>query len=132
MLNDIHQTPTTIEFENKTYSFEFNHCAYASFEKATNKSIFEMYENIIENKKTKLSEIPALLSSAMLKHHTKEEIVELKTKIENEPWIWQNLEIAINNAFIVPLIPPKVLRDLPTTNKKKRKKQIVKTQVTNG
>lgn len=131
MLNDIYQTPTTIEIENKLYSFEFNHCAYASFEKATNKSIFEMYENIIDNKRTKLTEISALLSSAMLKHHSKEEILELKTKIENEPWVWQTIEIAVNNAFITPLIPPKVLMEMSTTNKKKRK-NATKSKTMNG
>ena len=131
MLNDIYQTPTIVEFEGKEYSFEFNHAAYAMFEKTSGKSIFEMYENIIENKKTKLLEIPLLLSSAMLKHHTKEEIMDLKIRIENEPWIWQSLESSINNSFIVPLIPPKVLKDLSANTKKKRQKKS-KKQAMNG
>lgn len=132
MPKDIYQTPITIEIDKKNYSLEFNHASYATFEKTTNRSIFEIYEEIIDGKKTKLSDIPILIKCALLKHHNEEDILELKNKILESPWIWQSLEIQIYNAFITPLVPPKILKEIAPTNKKKQKKQPPKNKNMNG
>lgn len=122
MIQDILNTPQKAEIDGKTYLFEFDHFAFAAFEKNTHKSAYEMYDLLIEKNALKIDESIALLYAGMLKHHSDEEIFELTKKVEQYPGLFKNLQESLITAFVLPMMPPQVLREFQFKKKDKMTK----------
>lgn len=118
MLQDILNTPQTAAVEEKTYLFEFDHAAFAVLEKNTRKSVYEIYDTLIEKNALTSDDSLELLCAAMLKHHTQEEIMELKTKIEDYPGFLHCIKEALITSFVIPMMPPEILKEFCDSKKK--------------
>ena len=111
MLIDILNEAQKVEIEDKTYLFEFDHLALATLEKDTQKSIYEIYNTIMEKKSLTLKDNISLLSAGMLKHHSEKEIDVLKKQIKEYPGFFNALKEVLYTAFSIPMMPPEILRE---------------------
>ena len=111
MINDILNEAQKVEIEDKTYLFEFDHFALAALEKDTKKSIYEIYNTIMEKKPLTLKDNISLLTAGMLKHQSEKEIEVLKDRIKEYPGFFNVLKDVLYSAFSIPMIPPEILRE---------------------
>lgn len=123
MLSDILNQPLTATIEEKEYSFEYDHASLAALEKRTGKSPYEIYDMLIAKNQVMLSDSFALLSCAMLKHHDKEDILDLEDKLRSHPGLWYEIKEAVVGAFAAPMLPPEIIRNLETKTKETPKKK---------
>ena len=111
MINDILNEAQKVEIEDNTYLFEFDHLALAALEKDTQKSIYEIYNTIMEKKPLTLKDNISLLTAGMLKHHSEKEIDVLKNRIKEYPGFFNIIKDSLFSAFIIPMMPPEILRE---------------------
>ncbi len=111
MINDILNEAQKVEIEDNTYLFEFDHLALAALEKDTQKSIYEIYNTIMEKKPLTLKDNISLLTAGMLKHHSEKEIDVLKNRIKKYPGFFNVLKDVLYSAFSIPMMPPEILRE---------------------
>ncbi len=111
MINDILNEPQKIEIEDKIYLFEFDHLALASLEKKTGKSIYEIYDNISCGGSLTFDGSLSLLTAGMMKHHSEKEIDVLKDRIKEYPGFFNIIKDSLFSAFIIPMMPPEILRE---------------------
>ncbi len=111
MINDILNEPQKIEIEDKIYLFEFDHLALASLEKKTGKSIYEIYDNLLQKKPLTHKESIALLETGMFKHHSENEIEILKKRLIEYPGFFSVVKATLTMAFSLPMMPPEILRE---------------------
>ena len=123
MIQDILTTPQKAQIDDKTYFFEFNHLALATLEKNTRKSAYEIYDILIEKNALTIDESVALLYAGMLKHHSDKEIIELTQRVQEYPGLFKSLQESLITAFVLPMMPPEVLREF-SSKKKEVKKEI--------
>lgn len=119
MLQDIIQQPTKGYTVEKEYLFEFDHAALAAVENRTQKSIYEIYDNIVCNKGVRQSEAHALTACAMLKHHTNEEIAEMSANLQKVQGLWEDIKYPVLVSFVKSLFPPQILFKIQNESKKK-------------
>lgn len=130
MITDILNQPQKLEIEDKTYLFEFDHLALAALEKKTGKSIYEIYNNLVQKKSLTHKESIALLETGMFKHHSEKEIDALKNRLIEYPGFFSVVKHTLTMAFSVPMMPPEILREYSF----KKKDQIIQennTWITN-
>lgn len=119
MINDILNKEILLNIEDKNYSMEFDNKAYGILEQKISKGIFQIYEAVTSGSLT-LSDYIEIASCALLKHHSKSEINEIKAKLEKMPGlVMQNLP-AICSTYISPLTPPEVMQKANETSSKKK------------
>ena len=111
MINDILNEAQKVEIEDNTYLFEFDHLALAALEKDTQKSIYEIYNTIMEKKPLTLKDNISLLTAGMLNHHSEKEIDVLKNRIKKYPGFFNVLKDVLYSAFSIPMMPPEILRE---------------------
>ena len=103
MLQDILNTSHDVIVEGKKYQFEFDHSAYAAFEQQSHKSIFEIYDRLLATNNISYMESLMIVSAGLL-------------------GICNTIKEQVTAAFIVPLLPPEILRSV----KKKAPRKIRK------
>ena len=130
MLEDIFEEPQKVVVDNKEYTFEYNHAALAMLEKKTGKSPYEIYEKLMGENAIMLTDSLAIVVCGALKHHSKEEILELENKLREHPGLWYQIKEPVIASFIFPMLPPKVLSEI-LPQKKSTKKQRKKRPVPN-
>ena len=123
MPHDIYQEPQKITIDEKTYSFEFDHNSYALFERLTRKSIYELYKSFINQEEIMYQDTLPIIHCAMKKHHSEKEINILQEKLKKSPNLWHEISNQIIIAFVNPLLPPKMLKEMETQNNSKKKTQ---------
>lgn len=121
MLDDIFTQPQKLTLDKKEYSFEFDHKAYALFEKLTRKSIYEIYKHFINQDEIMYQDTLPMVYCALKKHHSEKDINTIQEKLKTTPNIWHEITNPIMVAFVTPLLPPKILKDMEAKNKSKKK-----------
>lgn len=122
MLQDILNTSHDVIVEGKKYQFEFDHSAYAAFEQQSHKSIFEIYDRLLATNNISYMESLMIVSAGLLKYHCTQEICDFQELLRRQPGIWNTIKEQVTAAFIVPLLPPEILRSV----KKKAPRKIRK------
>ena len=64
-----------------------------------------------------------IIHCAMKKHHSEKEINILQEKLKKSPNLWHEISNPIIIAFVNPLLPPKMLKEMETKNNSKKKTQ---------
>ena len=124
MLSDIFNQPQKATIENKEYLFEYNHAALAALEKRTGKSPYEIYDTLMTKNQVMLNDSVAMVSCAMLKSHTTEEILKIEEKLQTHPGLWYEIREPVISSFIIPMLPHEIMRKLEEKeNAKKKQKQ---------
>lgn len=132
MLDDIFTQPQNFTIDKKEYSLEFDHNAYALFERLTRKSIYEVYKNFINQEELMYQDILPITHCALKKYHSEKEINNLQEKIKKAPNLWHEISNPIMVAFVTPLLPPQILKEMETQNNSKKKVPKKKKQNTTG
>ncbi|MBS6553144.1 MAG: hypothetical protein KH321_04270 [Clostridium sp.] len=126
MLQDILNTSHDVIVEGKKYQFEFDHSAYAAFEQQSHKSIFEIYDRLLTTNNISYMDSLMIVSAGLLKYHSTDEICSFQDLLRKQPGIWNSIKEQVTAAFIVPLLPPEILRNVkkkvPVKKQKKSKK----------
>ena len=117
MITDILNEPQKLEIEDKTYLFEFDHLALAALEKKTGKSIYEIYNNLVQKKPLTHKDSISLLETGMFKHHSEKEIDTLKKRLIEYPGFFSVVKHKLTMAFSVPMMPPEILREFDSKKK---------------
>jgi len=120
MLDDIFNETFFVEIDNIKCKFEFNHFAYATLEKETEKSIYYFYEELILGKDLKLVDWFSFIRAGMLKNHSSNEIETVVNSLQESIYKIENIKNYLIMAFIKPLLPPEVI------GKFKKKRQAIK------
>lgn len=110
MLKDILNDKHDVVVEGTKYSFEFDHAGYAALEKQTGKSIYEFYDTLMSTNNISYTESLSFVYTGLLKHHSTDEICRFQELLRNNPGIWNSIKEAVCSSFIVPLLPPEILR----------------------
>ncbi len=115
MIQDILNKEHTIKVGEKIYKLEFDNKAYARAEQVTGKGIFCLYNEFIIKRNLSYDLNLEILCCALMKHHTEEEISELRQEFEQKPFLFAQNQLVISLAFLEPLMPPEIMEQ----NKKK-------------
>lgn len=119
MTKDILTPTLEIKIDEKIYTLEYNNKAYVQIEEKLNCGVLEIYNKINETK-LKLTEYQEVLYAGLAKHHSKEEIAEVKKVLENTTWkLMSNLTI-ICKAFYLPLMQPDLTNTRNNNDVKKK------------
>ncbi|MBS4760889.1 MAG: hypothetical protein KHX03_09360 [Clostridium sp.] len=128
MIQDILSKEHTIKVGEKIYKLEFDNKAYAKAEQVTGKGLFCLYNEFIIKSNLTYNLNLEILCCALMKHHSEEEIAELKKEFEQKPFLFiQNYNVLFT-AFMEPLMPPEIMEQ----NKKKvqqKKSQLKKASI---
>ena len=112
MLEDILNNNCKIKIGEKTYTIEFDHCAYAALEKQTGKSIYEYYDKFLALDNIMYAEVFEFLQAGLIKHHSLKEIETAKKFIQKNPSAWNGIKDYVRFSFLMPLLPPEYMRNV--------------------
>lgn len=107
MIEDILNLPKVIEICKKEYKIEYDCKAYALLEAMTGKSTLEI-KNKLENSVLGLMDSIEVICCGLVKHHTDDEIKEVREHIKNNLFEIQKINIEVMIAFLTPLAPPEM------------------------
>lgn len=125
MLEDVLNESQKVVIEGKTYEFEFDHAALAILEKNSGKSSYEFFDILANNKHLMLNDVQTLVYAGLLRNHKSKEVSGFVKKLIKQPGLWHEIKEHVLCAFLSPMLPPEILRNLENKidNKKKRVKQ---------
>lgn len=123
---DIYNLPVEVEIGEKVYQVEFDNKAYVELESKTGKGVFNLYNTFIIENNLSLAESAEILCAGLIKHHKKEEIGVVREFIGENPWVFTRCLDVIQYAFMMPLLPPELMKELEPSGKKTIKKKTVK------
>ena len=132
MLTDIFNQPQKTTIEDKEYFFEYDHASLAALEKRTGKSPYEIYDTLMTKNQVMLNDSVAMVTCAMLKAHTPDEILKIEEKLQTHPGLWYEIRESVISAFIIPMLPPEIMRKLEENTKKKQNRKTSKKKNMNG
>ncbi len=121
MLKDIFNSPQIATIDGKDYKFEYNHAAYAILENKTQKSAYDFYDLFMSNKEIMIKDALVIVTCAMQKHHKPKDILKFEENLRNYPGLWQEIKEAVISAFIIPLLPPQILKESKLFENSKKK-----------
>lgn len=105
MLEDLLNEPVMLDVDGKNYKMEYDNRAYAAAERVVGKNIFSIYDSFFKTQSLSVEKIIELACCAMKKHHSQEEILEVKKTLQQNPSLWLKNRAAIAFAFLKPLLP---------------------------
>lgn len=109
MITDILNKPLKLDIEGNCYNLEFDNKAYGMLEQEISKGIFQIYDAVIEST-LNLEQYISIVTCGLLKHHKEQEIKEIKSQLEQKPYlVIQNIP-SICGAYLAPLTPPEIMQ----------------------
>lgn len=121
MKEDLVSKPQKVLLEGRKYLFEYDYKSLSDLEDEIGKGVYQIYDSIASADGIKLADSVKLLRCAMKKHHSEEEIEELKGKVEACPGLLLEFKKAVVESFVLPLLPPEILGKTVAEPKKKTK-----------
>lgn len=103
-LQDIFHPPTKITLNGEELLLAYDYRAYAMLEEASQKSVYELKDEILDGKITLTNRL-LLLYCALLHHQSNFNIKHLQT-LPNIGHFLDETAAAAFEAFFVPLLPP--------------------------
>ena len=122
MKQDILNHPMKVKIDPKEYTFEFDYKSLSELENQIVKGVYQIYNLLSVNEELTLEESLCLLSCGLLKHHSEEDVEELKNKIKAHPGLWLKLKQVVITSFVIPLLPPEVFKKYKDKTSKKKVK----------
>ncbi len=122
MLQDFTKHTQTVTLGKKEYKFEYDYSALAALQKESGKSPYDIYDLLLKKNNLMLDDSISLVCCAMLKHHDEEEIIDFKDKLQRSPGLWNSVREAVVSSFILPMLPPEIMRNMIDSKKKAPKK----------
>lgn len=111
MILDVFNKPYEIKVNEKTYKLEYDNAAYIELEHKTGKGTFELCGKVIDAI-FGLEECLQIALCGLSKYHQKDEINEIKEIFIKTPYILVSKTPTIIQAFLTPLMPPRVMEKL--------------------
>lgn len=108
---DILTLPETFIVNDKEYKAEFDCKSYGILEAITGKSIYKIQDLICENNLFMTDSIEVICAS-LIKHHTDDEINQLREYIKNHLSIISEINFIIVQAFFKGIAPPEIFAEV--------------------
>lgn len=117
-LADIFIAPVEIEINGKKYKAEYDNKGYATLETLTGKGFFNLYNLLMVQNNLTLNDSIELVCCSLLKHHTSNEVSQVRDYLSANLHTIQELNTAIIGVFVAPILPPDILNSLEELKKK--------------
>lgn len=127
MLADIFNVPADIEINGKKYKAEYDFNSYAVLETLTGKGMYKLYNLLMVQNNLTLSESIEVVCCSLLKHHSIDEVSEVRNYLKENPYAIKDLNANIIWVFTSPLLPPEV--KATTEYLKKKATELKKAEV---
>ena len=118
MLMDIFNVPAEIVIDGKTYKAEYDNKGYAVLETLTGKGIYKLYDLLMVQNNLTLNESIEVVCCSLLKHHTAEEVTQVREYLAQNIHAISELNTQIIWVFASPLLPPEVVKNIDDIKKK--------------
>ena len=118
MLADIFNIPLEIEINGKKYKAEYDFNGYAVLETLTGKGFYKLYNLLMVQNNLTLNDSVEIVCCSLLKHHTENEIKEVRDYLQKNIHVIQDLNVAVIGAFIAPMLDPEIVENIQGLKKK--------------
>ena len=120
MLEDIFNVPTEIVIDGKKYKAEYDFKSYATLETLTGKGFYKLYNLLMVQNNLTLADSIEIICCAFLKHHTANEIFEIRKYLTKNLHAIKDLNAEVIGSFVLPLLPPEIMDTVKEVKKKTR------------
>ncbi len=121
-MKDLFNISCKVTIDGKIYELEFDNRAYATVENLIDKGTFKIFQSFVLDNNLKLDECLQIFYAGLIKHHSSDEIEEVKKKLEENPAILHKNLYSLQFAFAKPLIMPDVAKEAPGCDGELKKK----------
>ncbi len=128
MLMDIFNVPAEIEIDGKKYKAEYDNKSYAMLESLTGKGIYKLYSLLMVQNNMTLNDSIEVICCSLIKHHTTEEVAQVREYLTNNMYAIQDLNSKIIWVFTEPLLPQNVVNKIDKLKKKMTEAETLKTE----
>ena len=122
MLEDIFNAPIDVQINGKSYKAEYDLKSYATLETLTGKGFYKLYNLLMVQNSLTLSDSIEIICCAFLKHHTTEEVANIREYLTANLYAIKDINADVIGAFILPMLPPEILETVKDVKKKTRER----------
>ncbi len=127
MLEDVFNAPVEISIGEKKYKLEYDNKAYAQIEIVLNMGLCKIMDVIIKENNLKYNELLEIFCIGLMKHHTAQEIGEVRNLIKDSGMgVLISRAYTIQAAFLRQLFLPEIALKSENVKKAQLKKKKVK------
>ena len=116
MIDDILTLPEIATIDGKEYKLKYTCRSYGILEQMTGKSTFEIRDLMLDNRLGILDSIE-VICAGLVDNHTDAEIKTVRQYIQDNLHIISDINMAVVQAFIKPIMPPEVYQKLVEAKK---------------
>ena len=124
MIDDILTLPEIATIDGKEYKFKYTCKSYGILEQMTKKSTFEIRDLMLDGRLGIIDSIE-VICAGLIDNHSEAEINTVRKYIQDNLHIISDINMAVIQAFIKPLMPPEIYKKL--IEAKKELKNIVES-----
>lgn len=122
MLEDIFNVPAEVTINGKVYKAEYDFKGYATLETLTGKGFYKLYNLLMVQNSLTLSDSIEIICCAFLKHHTTEEVANIREYLTANLYAIKDINAGVIGAFILPMLPPEILETVKDVKKKTKER----------
>ena len=122
-MKNLYNISCNVTVDEKIYQLEFDNRAYASVESLLDKGTFKVFQSFVLENNLKLEDCLNVFCAGLIKHHSAEEIEEVKKKLDENPAILHKNLYSLQFAFAKPLILPEIAKEVAGSKNGLKKKK---------
>lgn len=122
MLADIFNVPAIVSINGKEYKAEYDFKSYAILETLTGKGFYNLYNLLMVQNNLTLSDSIEIICCAFVKHHTEEEVANIREHLTKNLYLIKELNEKVIMAFVLPCLPPEIMETVDKVKKKTKAK----------
>lgn len=118
MLEDLLNKVTELTINDKKYTAEYDFKSYAELELKTGQGFYKLYDKLMVENNLTLSESIEIICCALIKHHKKSEIDEVREYLQSNLYAISDINSKVIGAFVAPILAPELMDKIQDLKKK--------------